>query len=135
MNEDKVLNTLEEHGKQFNRVFEKLDKHGQQFERVFTKLENHDQQFDRLISKIVEHDERFNRLEEKIDHLKEGLPTKQEYFDGQDKIMTVLNRLDQDRIFTHAWVRKIEEEVEQQKKQIAEHDTMLRRIKLDLEIA
>lgn len=51
-----------------------------------------------------------------------------EVLTGQDQMIKILMRLDQERIFTHEWVKRIETEV-------AHHTEDINRIKLQLQIA
>ena len=69
---------------------------------------------DKIIQKLIEHDERFDSIEQKLDS-KLG---RDEYLKGQDEIMTILRRLDQERIFTAEWIRRIENDVDKVKKQL-----------------
>ena len=86
---------------------------------------------DRIIEKLIDHDGRLERIETKMD----GLMTSEQYVNGHDKIMTILLRLDEERIFTVEWIKKIEQEVEDQKKKTNQHEELLNRMKLHLKIA
>lgn len=48
--------------------------------------------------------------------------------DGQDKMIDILQRLDQERIFTIEWIKRIETDIERNKEEIG-------KIKLHLKIA
>jgi hypothetical protein len=61
---------------------------------------------DKIIQKLGEHDKRFDRLEGKFDDLGQRVLT------TQDKILTIVRRLDEERIFTTKWVERIEQEVD-----------------------
>ena len=79
---------------------------------------------DKIITKLMEHDEKFENLatKDELDKFRE------EVLSGQDAMMTILKRLDEERIFTQKWVREIEEEVRRQ-------DEEIKKIKLQLKIA
>jgi len=53
---------------------------------------------------------------------------KNDIMNGQDQMIKILTRLDDERIFTVEWVKKIEREVEEQKAEI-------QKIKLRLQVA
>ncbi|MDP3986580.1 MAG: hypothetical protein Q8P77_04105 [Candidatus Veblenbacteria bacterium] len=65
---------------------------------------------------LVEHGERLANIERKLD----ATLRRDEYLAGYDQMMSILRRLDQERIFTVEWVRRIEEEVERHTKELAE---------------
>ena len=79
---------------------------------------------DKIIQKLFEHDEKFERVATKdsVDRLRD------EMIRGQEEMITILRRLDQERIFTAEWVRRIEKEVE-------EHREEIKRIKVQLNVA
>jgi len=68
---------------------------------------------DKIITKLEEHDKRFDVLESNFGEFKQQVLT------SQDEMLTILHRLDQERIFTTAWVSRIEKEVEEHSKEIA----------------
>jgi hypothetical protein len=71
-------------------------------------------QEDKIIQKLLEHDDRFDRLEKQVttkDDLKE-------IKDTLEGIATIVQRLDQERIFTAEWVKRIENEVEKHRQEI-----------------
>jgi len=65
---------------------------------------------------LVEHGERLANIEHKLD----AMLTRDEYLAGYGQMMSILRRLDQERIFTAEWVRRIEAEVERHTKELAE---------------
>ena len=75
---------------------------------------------DIVLKKLEEHDRRFDKLENDFGGFRREVLT------GQDKIMEILERLDQERIFTTAWVARIEKEVEANTKEIARIKTALK---------
>lgn len=83
---------------------------------------------DKVINKLVEHGDRLARIEDMMATKGELSKFREEMLSGQDAIMTVLKRLDEERVFTHKWVKEIEEEVEMHREEI-------KKIKLQLKIA
>lgn len=67
---------------------------------------------EQITQKLLEHDDRFDKTDSKIDEFRG------EFLQGQDEIMTILKRLDQERIFTAEWIKRIENDIEQQKEEI-----------------
>lgn len=84
--------------------------------------------------KIIKHlvrienkfDGRFDSLDQKID--REVGKLRDEITTQQDKAMVILQRLDQERVFTQRWIERLEENQKQQGKEIS-------RIKKVLKIA
>jgi hypothetical protein len=93
MDEDKIIQKLQEHDKRF-------DEHDKRFDLVIGKLSEHDERLDNLVTKVE-----FQDFKDKV-------------LTGQDKMMNILERLDQERIFTTAWVGRIEKEVEEHTREI-----------------
>lgn len=79
---------------------------------------------DKIIQKLLEHDEKVAQLltREDFDAFKNDI------MNGQDQMIKILTRLDDERIFTIEWVKKIEKEVE-------EHKEEIQKIKLRLKVA
>lgn len=67
---------------------------------------------EKIIQKLFEHDDRFDRIEEKIEAMRNDFLT------SKDEMMVILKRLDQERIFTIEWVKRIESKVEKQQQEI-----------------
>jgi len=69
----------------------------------------------KIVKKLLEHDQRFDQMVTK----KEFQNFRNEVLTAQDEMIGILRRLDQERIFTTEWVKRIEGEVEKQKNEIA----------------
>lgn len=65
-----------------------------------------------ILKKLFEHDDRFDRIEKKAEDFRDQMLT------GMDKMMVVLERLDQERIFTTETIHRVQREVERQQKEI-----------------
>ncbi len=77
---------------------------------------------DRIITKLAEHDQKLGELVTKTEFHK----FKDQVLSTQDEMLTILRRLDEERIFTTAWVKRIEKEVEEHTKEIARIKTELK---------
>lgn len=62
---------------------------------------------DKIIQKLIEMDAKLDGVVAKDDFNS----FKKEYFNGQDQVMVILKKLDQERVFTIEWVRRIETDV------------------------
>jgi hypothetical protein len=71
---------------------------------------------DKIIKKLIDHDARFDRIEERLD----GFVTKTDFNNRSDQMMVILKRLDQERVFTSEWIKRIESEVAQHTKEIGQ---------------
>jgi len=89
-----------------------------------------DKRFERVEKKLFDQDVKLERVEERLDKTL----IREEYLQGQDEMMTILKRLDQERIFTAEWVRRVEDELEKQKQQIEKHERLLNKVKVELKI-
>jgi len=79
---------------------------------------------DRIIKKIIDHEEHLARIEETI-------ATKNDMnrvMNVLDEIVTITKRLDQERVFSIEWVRRVEQEV---KKHTREITKIKRTLKID----
>lgn len=120
MEEDTIAKKLIEHDGRFERVDKKLIEHDGKFERIDKKLLEHDERFESVDKKLLEHDGQFETITKKLlEHDEQFVQVRSEM--GQfrneanqrfDEIMVVLNRLDQERIFTTEWIKRIDKRVE-----------------------
>ena len=83
-------------------------------EKILEKLNQHDKQFDRVITKLVEHDGEF----EKIKDTMTSKDVVSEILRGQDKMIQILLRVDQERVFTNEKIRQLDADVKQIKLQL-----------------
>lgn len=86
---------------------------------------------DKIIQKLIEHDNRFDKLEQRVDET----VTAEQFTKGYDDMITILRRLDEERIFTMEWVKRIEADVEEQKRKNKDNEDLLKKIKFELKIA
>lgn len=76
---------------------------------------------DKIIVKLLDLEGRMDKFATKV----ELKALRDEVMQSQDQMMVILNRLDQERIFTHRWVKDIENKVEV-------HDVDIKNIKVHL---
>lgn len=102
---------------QFNVIDRKLAEHTEQLDFLALKVLEHDKRFDVLTAKIIEHDGRFDRIEERM----EGLVTKQDHqqvMNVLDGIVKYMKKKDEETTMLGYGLRRIEEKVEQNTKDI-----------------
>ncbi len=73
-------------------------------------------EFDLAMRRI---DERFDTMERRVDSLDTVFVTKDEFNTKLDEVMVILRRLDQERIFTLVWIRRIDADVALLKERVA----------------
>lgn len=66
----------------------------------------------KIIKKLLDHDERFDAIEKKIDTMRD------ESLTVKDEMMVILKRLDQERILTIEWAKRLEDNAGKQQKEI-----------------
>jgi len=86
---------------------------------------------DKIVQKLIEHDKKFDELVTKG----EFKQFKEEMLSGQDRMLQILERLDQERIFTNEAIKRLEKDVEEGKARMNEFDIQLNKIKTQLNIA
>lgn len=67
-----------------------------------------------IVKKLLEHDQRFDELLTK----KEFYEFKSQIMTGMDKMLVILQRLDQERIFTNQAIQRIQRQIDEQQKDI-----------------
>ncbi|MSU75536.1 MAG: hypothetical protein EXS55_03425 [Candidatus Magasanikbacteria bacterium] len=85
---------------------------------------------DKVIQKLLDHDGRLNTIEGKIDRVL----TSDAFADGQDKVMKILTRLDEERVYTNETIRRIQTEIAEQNRVTSEHERVLDLVKRELHI-
>ncbi len=159
MAEEKILQKLEQHDQKFDAILGKLGEHDNRFEQQDQKLAQHDQKFDVILGKLGEHDKKLEQHDQKfaqhdqkfeviigklVDHdeqlkdLRENMMTKddgRQIMDTLESIATTVQRLDQERIFTVGWVKRIEDRVEQTEKDVVQQKEDIQKMKVQLKLA
>lgn len=107
MQEDKILQKLIDHDQRFDEidmrfedVYTRFDEHDQRFDK-------HDKKFDQVIAKLIEHDERLDQMVTKTAFNS----FRNEMLTGQDKIITILKRLDEERFSIIDWLKRHDLEI------------------------
>lgn len=78
---------------------------------------------DKIIKKLLEHDEELKNIRENMLTREDG----RKLFDTLEDIATRVKRIDEDRILSYQWIKRIEEKVDL-------HDEMLNKIKIHLNV-
>lgn len=63
---------------------------------------------EQIIQKLLEHDEKLKEIHKRLDQTL----TKSEFLEQFDKAMVILQRLDQERVFTIERIKRLEAEVD-----------------------
>ncbi|HLD60917.1 MAG TPA: hypothetical protein VJA27_02175 [Patescibacteria group bacterium] len=108
MLEEKIMTKLEEHDVKFEQVDKRLSnlEAGQnRLEAGQNKLEVGQ---DRLFQEVMEHKVKMENFVTKDEFHR----FREEMLSGQDAMITILKRLDEERVFTQKWVKEVEEKVE-----------------------
>ena len=109
---DKVENTL---NRRIDEVERTLNERINEVEKTLSeKIEENSKRIDKVAIQVVKNSEAINRMVTK----EEFSEFKEEVLLGQDRIITILERLDQERIFTAEWIRRVEADVEKNKREI-----------------
>ncbi len=152
MLEDKIIAKLTKHDKLFVNIdkrfyavdkrfdavdkrFDAVDKRFDGMEKKLTNLSLGQDQLesgqsklevnqDKIIKKLLEHEEKMDTFVTK----QEFGAFREEMLRGQDKMVAILERLDDERVFTNKWIKDIEDKVE-----ISRQDIQI--VKIQLQIA
>lgn len=102
-----------------DKILRKLKVHDKRFDKVDNRFSDHDKQFVRIVNKLVDHGE-------ELKEIKETMTTKQDLFElqdkvltGQDQLMQILRKLDQEHHFTLEWIKRIDRTVVNHTKEIS----------------
>jgi len=119
------------HDKRFDNHDRRFDEHDKRFDAHDRRFDAHDKRFDNHDRRFDEHDKRFDLIDQKIDNLSQAQDRiiiklisvdtdvkelkekskKLDMFDtlleGQDKMIRILERVDQERVFTNQRLEKI----------------------------
>lgn len=102
--------------KQFEAIIKKLNNFDKRFSKNSKSIDKHfdlnDQKIDILIKKFLTVDDRFFAVSQEIKESKDEILT------VLDKTMVIIQRLDQERVFTYAAVKRLQEQQENQQKEI-----------------
>src|SRR3989338_115914 len=98
-------------------IIQKLQDHDKRFDKIESRLDTLTITVDKLTVTALEHGERLDQMVTKT----EFNEFRKEQSTANDQIMTILKRIDEERFATIGWLRRIEDEVEEQKKKTQEH--------------
>ena len=102
---------IEENSNKIDRVKKTLS---EKIDGNSRKIDRNSEKIDRVAIQVVKNSEAINKMVTK----EEFNQFRHDVLSGQDKMMTILTRLDQERIFTTEWIRRIEGDVERNKGEI-----------------
>lgn len=98
------MQKLDEFSGEFKAIRQTLAEHSQILAKHSQILLRHDHV-------LSEHGQRFEFVEEQLEFIRENMVIKKEYLHDQDQIVTILKRLDEDRLFTHGRIDRVEKNV------------------------
>ena len=122
MKEDIIIEKLGEHEERLVRIEDKQDRFGERQDRFGEKQDRFEATQEKIIEKLLDHDEKLDQMATKTD-LQE---LRHEMLAGQDKMITILERLDQERVFTNQAIERLEHRVEENTKEIQTIKTQLK---------
>jgi hypothetical protein len=82
-----------------------------------------------ILQKLQEHDRRFQTIDERLDQLlsKEEFATfRQNFYTMMDQAMVILQRLDQERVFTNERIKRIEADLAHQQAELRQIKQILK---------
>ena len=136
MKKDPVYQKLLEHDKHFkahDKKFDQIDKRfdavDKRFDTVELRLDHNDEVHKKLIKKLFDHDDEFVRVHDEIRDLRNDMNTR------SDEMLTILKRLDEERIASYSRFDRIEKEQNIHKIKLAEHDKSIITLKTKLKVA
>ncbi|MBI4435359.1 hypothetical protein HY630_01695 [Candidatus Uhrbacteria bacterium] len=81
---------------------------------------------DKVIEKLIEHDAKLDSLIPLVEEFREF---RQEVTSTNEKMLTIMKRLDEDRHFIAAWIQRVEDDLRETKKTVSLHEIELRAVK------
>ena len=78
-----------------------------------------------IVKRLIEHDEKLDNLVTKHDFV----DFRDQMLSGQDHILKILTKLDEERIFTIEWVKRIDTEIQRLKSLVAQQQQEIQRLK------
>ena len=101
-------------GEKIDENSKKIDRNSKKIEENGRKIDKNSRKIDRIIIQVIKNSEAINKMVTK----EEFNQFRRDVLSGQDEMMTILTRLDQERIFTTEWIRRIEGDVKKNKGEI-----------------
>lgn len=112
---DKIFEKLMEHDKKFIE-------HDKRFDKIEKRFDKTDEKFDVITKKLLEHDNYFDEMREEFNQKFNQVLT------SLDKVMVIVQRLDQERLFTFEIIKRMQKDIDNNQKD-------LNRVKQILKIA
>ncbi len=123
--------TLSEHSKILSEQSKTLSEHSKRFDEHDKRFDEHDKRFDKIETLLLQHDERLDNIEERLDKT----VTTEQFTTAYEEMITILKRLDDERVFTVEWVKRLELRVDAHEKELTDQKDDLQKVKLRLKIA
>ena len=101
MSEGKILQKLEAQGEMLEEQGKMLEEHGKMLKELGGTLGN----LGGTVQTLVDHTV---FVDEQLEFIRDNMVIRSEYLQDQDHITTFLKRLDEDRLFTHGRIDRIE---------------------------
>ena len=112
-----------------NEVDKRFDGVDKRFDGVDKRLDGIDKRFDEVDKRFDGVDKRLDGVDKRFDEVDKRFDVVNERFDellrGQDEMIGILTRVDDERVAATAWIRRVEGGVETNKSEIKEIKTTL----------
>jgi len=115
MSEGRILQKLDEQGKILEKQNKRLEEFSGEFKAIRQTLAQHSQILSGHGQILTEYGQKFQFVDEQLEFIRENMVVHsdlqqfhQEYLHDQDQTMTILKRLDEDRLFTHGRIDRVE---------------------------
>jgi len=133
VNEEKLLKEID---KVERRLTKKIEANTNEIRSIEKRLNGEIKKLDRKIeSEVKRLDEKINNIGAEVikhslmlEEIKKNMVTK-EIYNVLDEMVVILRRLDQERVFTSEWIRRIESDVEKNKIDIEKNKEDIKKIK------
>ena len=93
------------HDKRFDAIDRRFDTHDKKFEGI-------DKRFDGQDNRLDEHGKQIETLQSSLDEFKK------QSLKSQDEMLTILRRLDEERVTADSWLERLDKDVRQLKKKV-----------------
>ncbi len=92
------------------KILKKLEKIDQELKKQGKTLSSHGKILSEHSQSLSDHDEQLAFIRE---YLGEKVLTRDEYLQGQEQVMTILKRIQEDLSFNYGWLRRHDEAIQQ----------------------
>ena len=97
----------------------RFDKHDKRFDAIDRRFDTHDKKFEGIDKRFDGQDKRLDEHGKQIETLQSSVEEfKKQTLKGQDEMLTILRRLDEERVTADSWLEKLDKDVRQLKKKV-----------------